>query len=92
MVPDFFGLTVCHTAKRMPPNSTTLSQLIVRSTATRLIESESLSPNRISSPVNPPSTKPKPPGVGIVVNIAFARAANITIPHEISSPMASATK
>jgi hypothetical protein len=89
---DLLAFIACHVTNNIPPKNTTLNQLIVRSTATRLIASESVRPNRISNPVNPPSTNPNPPGVGIVVSIALARAANIMIPNEISILMASATK
>ena len=69
-----------------------LSQEIVLSMATRETADVSDKPKSTSNPITPPSTKPRPPGMGTVHNKAAATVEKTIIFKGISIFMASATK
>ena len=80
------------TMNTAPPITMTLIHEIARSSTVRVKASVSLIPTSISNPMSPVSTIPNPPGMGTVVSMECASAANIAMLKAISSPIACATR
>ena len=83
---------MCQNENNKPPKTITLSHEIILSIVTNETAAKSGNPNKISKAAIPLSTKPNPPGVGIVVRIEEVKVVNTIIHMEISIFIDSATK